>query len=95
MGETLMQGVTSRVDDVGRRIEIRFSNLEMDDVAPFFFQRPRLHQNFKSGLGAQTGHTLGEPEFAGLGHDAVISIINALAQLVFLSGSRFQSALSC
>jgi len=33
MGETLMQRVAGRVDNVGRRIEIRFPTLEMDDIA--------------------------------------------------------------
>jgi len=83
MGETFMQRIARRVDDVRRRIEIRFPNLKMDDVAPLSLQRPRLNQNFESGLGSETRHTLGEVEFPSLSHDGEISIINALAQLVF------------
>src|SRR4029077_13572022 len=90
MGETLVQRVTGRVDDVGRRIEIRFPDFEMDDVAPLSLQRPRLDQNFESGLGAETRHTLRETEFPSLSHDGEISIINALAQLVFLSTLRLR-----
>src|SRR5882724_5674137 len=88
MGEAFVQGVACGVDDVGRSIEIGFSNLEMDDVPAFCFQRPRLHQNLKRGLGAEARHTLCKAEFAGLSHDAEISIINALAQLVVLWSSQ-------
>src|ERR1043166_5774595 len=62
----------------------------MEDVAPLGLQRPRLHQDLKSRFSAETFHTLREAKFAGLSHDAEISIINALAQLVFLSGSQFR-----
>jgi hypothetical protein len=77
MGETLMQRVTRRVDDVGRRVEIRFPDFEMDDVAPLSLERPRLNQNFESGLGSETRHALCEAEFPGLSHDGEISIINS------------------
>src|SRR4029453_10875524 len=87
MGEALVKGVARGVDDVGRCIEIRLPNLEMDNIAALCLQRSRLHQNFKSGLGSETRHTLGEAKFAGVSHDAVISLINALAQLVFLWSS--------
>ena len=90
MSKTFVQGVAARFDDVGRCIEIRFSNLEMDDVAPLGLQRSRLHQDLKGGFSAETLHTLRQAKFAGLSHDAEISIINALAQLVFLSGSQFR-----
>jgi hypothetical protein len=56
----------------------------MNDVLALCFQRSRLHQNLKRGLGAEARHTLCKAEFAGLSHDSEISIINALAQLVFL-----------
>ena len=88
MRETFMQRITARVDDVGRRIEIRFPDLEMNNVAPLSLQRPRLNQNFESGLGSETRHTLGEAEFPSLIHDGEISIINALAQLVFFCRRR-------
>ena len=84
MGEALVKGIARRVDDVGRCIEIRFSNLEMNNVVTLCLQRSRLDQDFESGLGAETRHTLRETKFAGLSHDAVISIINARVQLVFL-----------
>src|SRR5262249_14576270 len=93
MGETLVQGVTRRVDDVGRCVEIRFSNFKMDDVVTLSLQGPRFDQNFEGGLGAETLHTLRESEFAGLSHDAEISIIAALTQLVFLSASQIPNRL--
>ena len=96
MGEALVQCVAGCVDDVGRRIEIGLPDLEMDDVAPFSLQRPRLNQIFERGLGAETRHTPGEAEFPSLSHDGEISIINALAQLVFfVDVSDHQGALSC
>ena len=82
MGEALMQSVAGGVDNVCRRIEIGFPNLEMNDVAAICLQRPRLHQYFERGLSAETRHTLCEAEFANLSHDGEISIIAALAQLV-------------
>ena len=84
MGETLVKGVARCVDDVGRRIEIRLPNLEMNDIAAVCLQRSGFDQNFKRGLGAETGHALCEAEFPGLSHEGELSIINALAQLVFL-----------
>jgi hypothetical protein len=49
----------------------------MHDVAALCLQRSRLHQNFESGLGAETRHALGEAEFAlcGFIHDGEMSII--------------------
>jgi hypothetical protein len=79
-----VQSVARGVDDVGWGIEIGFPNLEMNDVLALCFQRSRLHQNLKRGLGAEARHTLCKAEFASLSHDSEISIINALAQLVFL-----------
>ena len=51
-----------RVDDVGRRIEIRLPDLEMDDVAALRFQRSRLHQDFESRLRAETRHAPGKTQ---------------------------------
>ncbi len=62
MGEALVQGVGSRLDDVARGIEIGLPDLEMDDVAALCLQRSRLHQYFEGGLGAETRHALGEAE---------------------------------
>ena len=83
MSEAFVQRVARGIDDVDRCIEIGFSDLEMNDVASFGFQRPRLHQYFEGSLSAQTRHALREAEFTGLSHDGEISIIAALAQLVF------------
>src|SRR5438132_5462218 len=68
MSEAFVERVASGVDDVGRCIEIRLPNLQMDNVTPFCLQRSCLHQNFEGGLGAQTRHTLRETKFAGFMH---------------------------
>jgi hypothetical protein len=64
MGEALVQGVTRRVDDVLWRIEIGFTNFEMNNVASLCFQRSCFHEYFEGGLGAETRHALGETKFA-------------------------------
>ena len=74
MSETLVQRVGRRLDDVARRIEIRLTNFEMNNVASLCLQRARLHQNFKRSLGPETHHAPGEAKFAGLGHDGEMSI---------------------
>ena len=38
MRESIVQGPLGRCDDVGRGIEIWFTDLKMDDVAAFAFQ---------------------------------------------------------
>jgi hypothetical protein len=83
MGEALVKGIARRVDDVGRRVEIRLPNLEMNNVAAFRLQRSRLDQNFESGLGAETRHTLGEAEFMlrGLMHHGESSSSCRFSQL--------------
>jgi hypothetical protein len=83
MGKALVQSVARRVDDVGRSIKVRFADLEMDDIAAFSFQRPRLHQNFECGLGAETRHALCEAEFMvrGLMHHGESSSSRRFSQL--------------
>src|SRR4051812_8631388 len=83
MSEAFVERAASGVDDISRCIEIGFANLKMNNVAALCFQRPRLNQNFEGGLGAETRHALCEAKFTNPSHDGEISIINALAQLVF------------
>ena len=64
MGEAFVQGITSRVDDIARRVEIWFPDFEMNNVAALRFKCLRLHQHFKRGLGPETRHTRREAEFA-------------------------------
>src|SRR4029453_12418447 len=75
MGEAFVQSVGRRVNDVARGIEIGLADLEMDDVAACCLQRSRLHQHFESGLGAETRHALGEPDFVAFSHDSEMKII--------------------
>ena len=64
MGEALVQRVAGRLDDVLRRIEIGFADLEMNDVAPLRLERARLHQHFEGRLSAEPRHPFGEAKFA-------------------------------
>lgn len=70
MREALMQSVTTRVDDVARRIKIGFADLEVNDVAPLRLQRFRFHKHLERSLGAEPRHALGETEFVRLDHHA-------------------------
>src|SRR6266699_7013936 len=83
MSEPLVQRIGRRVDNVTRRIEIGFADLEMDNVAALCLQRFRFDQHFEGGLGAETRHALCEAKFMALSHKSEISIIKAVAQLVF------------
>jgi hypothetical protein len=68
MSEALVQGIACRVDDVGRSIEVRFSNLEMNDAPALCLQRPRLRLYFESGLRTETRHALRETKVTGFLH---------------------------
>jgi hypothetical protein len=69
-GESLVQGVASRLDDVARGIEIGFP------ISRWTMSRPlassaRFHPALRGGLGAETRHAFREAEFTrcGLIHD--------------------------
>src|SRR5450759_4014046 len=64
MSEAFVQRVCRRVDDIARRIEIGFADLEVNDVATLRLQRFRLHQHFERSFSAETRHARGEAEFA-------------------------------
>ena len=81
----LCNASTASVDDVARRIEIRFADFEMNDIAALCFQRLRFHQHFERGLGAETRHARRETKFLALSHHGEISIIRAATQLVLTS----------
>src|SRR5436190_23650423 len=82
MRVALVQCVASGVDDVRRRIEIRFADLEMDNIATLCLESFCLHQHFEGSLGAETRHALCETKFMAPGHKSEISIIRTVAQLV-------------
>lgn len=50
------QGAHARLDDILRRVEIRFTDLQVNDIAALGLQRPRLRQDRERRLGAQTRH---------------------------------------
>ena len=83
MGEALVQRVTSCVDDIAGRIEIRFPDLEMDDVAALCLERSCFYQYFEGGFSAETRHALGEAEVSlhGLIHDDEINTITLVRNL--------------
>src|SRR5688572_24827748 len=84
MGETLVERIRRRPDDVGRRIEIRLADFEMNDVASFRFERPRFHQDFERGLRPETRHSPGQTKFGGRIHP-VFSRWRSYAKIVALA----------
>jgi len=83
MRVALVQCVASGVDDVRRRIEIRFADLEMDNIATLCLQSFCLHQHFEGSLGSETRHALCETKFMVLGHKLKSALSEQVAQLVF------------
>jgi hypothetical protein len=69
MGEAFVQRVGGGVNNVGRRIEVRFANLEVDNIAALGFEGTRFHQDFERSLGAEPGHTGSETEIGQLIHE--------------------------
>src|SRR6266853_3001265 len=53
VSESLVQRVGRRFDEVGRGIEIRLTNFEMNNVASLCFQRSRFHQDLEGSLSPQ------------------------------------------
>ena len=60
MGEAFVQRIARRVDDVARRFEVWFANLEMNNVTPLGLKRLRFHQNFERCLCPQARHAVGQ-----------------------------------
>src|SRR4030095_2224327 len=47
------------IDDVAGRIEVRFADLEVHDLAALRFQRFRPGENFEGGFRSESGHSPG------------------------------------
>lgn len=62
MGPAAAECVDPGLDDVFRRVEVRFADLQMDDVVPFGFESPCPYQNLESRLSTEPLHAVGEPE---------------------------------
>ena len=62
MRPSTMKRLTGSLNDIRRRVEIRLSNFQMDDIFPLFFKRLGAYQNLESGLGSQARHPLGESQ---------------------------------
>src|SRR6478672_4290901 len=88
MRETLVQRVAGRIDNVARRIEIRFPDLEMNDVAPLGLERSCFDQNLKRRLRAEARHSPGQSQFASVSHDGESTFQSAAVQHLFLSARR-------
>ena len=58
-----MERVYSRLNHVGRRVEIRFSDFEVDDALTLLFERSGPVQDFKRRFGAKPRHPAGKTQF--------------------------------
>src|SRR5215203_3549547 len=56
VGMSVAQGIATGLHYVGRRIEVGFADLEMDDLTPLRLQSLRLRQDRKGRLRTQTLH---------------------------------------
>ncbi len=59
----VMQCIHGGIDDVRRRIEIGFADLQVDDVSTLPLQRPGSYQDFKRRFRTQLRHPLGQTQF--------------------------------
>src|ERR1700681_219634 len=77
MSPTLAQGIDSGLDYVGRRVEVRFANFQMNYFLALTLQGTRLVENFKGGLGAETRHALSQSKLVlcGFSHRGKPGII--------------------
>ena len=57
---SLVQSINGRFHHIGRGIEIRLADLQMNDASALALQSLRLAQNLKRGFGAQPGHPVRE-----------------------------------
>src|SRR5439155_3008669 len=89
------EGVDRGVNDVGRSIEIRLADFEMDDVLALPLQRTRPVQNFEGGLRAQPRHAFRQTKFelGGLGHKAKRVIVLPPAELNHIGHFWFTKAI--
>ena len=69
MGEALVQRVAGRIDNVARRIEIRFADFEMNDVPPLGLERAGFDQNLERRLRPEPRHPPGQSQFASVTHE--------------------------
>jgi len=69
MSEAFVQCVGGGVDDVGRGVEIRFADFQVNNVTPFRLQGACFHQDFECRLRSETGHSIGKTKFGQLIHD--------------------------
>src|SRR4029077_7163945 len=59
----LTQSADSGLNHIGRRVEVRLANFQMDDFLTLTFQGACLIQDFKGGFSAEPGHALSQSKF--------------------------------
>ena len=60
MGEPVVDGPLGRFPDVGRRVEVRLTDFEVNDRATGGFERPGAGSRLEGGLGADDIHPGGD-----------------------------------
>ena len=56
MGPAGSEGLAAGLDDVLRGVEVRFADLEVDDVLALGFQCASANEDLEGRLGAEAGH---------------------------------------
>jgi len=57
-----VQRLDRGLDDVRRGREIRFADLQVDDLAACVLDGPGAGEDLEGGFGAEPGHAVGEPD---------------------------------
>src|SRR5215831_6789720 len=63
-----LQGFHAGLNHVGRRIEIRLTDLQMNDVSALGLKRSCPQQDFERSLRPQTGHAFGQTQLSWCGN---------------------------
>src|SRR5271170_3153177 len=58
-----MERLDSRLNDVGRCVEVRLTDFEVNDFFALFFESASAVQDFKGGFSAEPRHPAGKTQF--------------------------------
>ena len=62
MGRARVQRLDRRLDDVRGGREVRFADLQMDDLPAGVLDGPGAGEDLEGGFGAEPGHAVCEPD---------------------------------
>src|SRR6266478_9788766 len=63
MGPSLVKSVDTSLDDIGGRVEVGFTDFEVNNLFALFLELAGAVQDFKSSFGAKPRHPAGKTQF--------------------------------